>query len=283
MKTYDLKQNILSIFKETEHHGYDLHRLLKMQNITIGTSRLYSILDEMKEDGLLSDRWEKSDAGPKKRIYSLSEKGHQARLETLLQAIDVVHEFYVDYLQKLPATTNLFTNICKKLASQVPADGNIVCLFSEYTSPVEIILRGLKDELPLATFFLINPEDSRHHYPDGWQALPGRCDDIPLRNGFVDLLFITGYENEFAEKSCLKEWRRVLGEDGQFSLVTANTKIDELTNPLSIGQFIETFEHQSIKESGSSTWTSFKKKLEKLFPSIQQTRMQDISILRTSQ
>ena len=51
MRTKELKQFILSSFGSREFYGYEVHKALGIQEIKIGTSRLYRIRDEMKEEG----------------------------------------------------------------------------------------------------------------------------------------------------------------------------------------------------------------------------------------
>jgi DNA-binding PadR family transcriptional regulator len=262
-------------------HGYDLHSLLKLQGVSIGTSRLYSVLEGMKNDGLLLDRWEKSTAGPKKRIYSLSDAGHKERSKTLLQAIEIVHEFYLDYLESLPPESSPFKKIYKKLSSLLPENGTIVCLFSVYNSPLDMILRGFISENPNVNAFVVTPDRIDVDIPEGWKNLKGSCDDIPLKDGFVDVLFIAGFRNEFAMDACLSEWERVLSPEGHFSMVAPHTMIDEHISPLSIGDYIEAYEHHHTTEPVSPNWSDFRIKIEKMFPEIKQVKTPNIIILNS--
>ncbi len=104
MRTNELKEFILSSFGSREFYGYEVHKALTLQETSIGTSRLYSILDEMKEAELLYDRWEKSSSGPKKRLYCLSIEGKAERDKLLMDAIDTVHRFYLEYLLSLQSS-----------------------------------------------------------------------------------------------------------------------------------------------------------------------------------
>lgn len=75
MKPKDLKRIILKMFKSKEFYGYEIHKTLASKDIKIEISCLYRVLGEMLREGLLESRWETSQLGPKKRMYSLGEKG----------------------------------------------------------------------------------------------------------------------------------------------------------------------------------------------------------------
>jgi DNA-binding PadR family transcriptional regulator len=69
---------MLEVFADgnEELHGYAVHRKLLSRDIHVPLSRLYQVLHEMLDEGLLEDRWERSRSGPKKRVYHLSRMGY---------------------------------------------------------------------------------------------------------------------------------------------------------------------------------------------------------------
>ncbi|NIM45061.1 MAG: hypothetical protein GTO54_05430, partial [Nitrososphaeria archaeon] len=62
---------------------YDIHKTLDQESVEIELSRLYRVLNEMEREDLLSSRWEKSIAGPKKKMYTMGEAGRK-KLRTIL-------------------------------------------------------------------------------------------------------------------------------------------------------------------------------------------------------
>lgn len=67
---------LLAIIKDGEIYGYELAAKLEsygFQNFSEGT--IYPLLLRMQKEGLVSTTLRKSTAGPKRKYYSLTEKG----------------------------------------------------------------------------------------------------------------------------------------------------------------------------------------------------------------
>ncbi len=71
---------ILLILSMGDNHGLGI--LKKMDEIAVGhrldTAVVYRVLKKMQEEGLITSCWEKSEAGPKKKVYSITESGADA-------------------------------------------------------------------------------------------------------------------------------------------------------------------------------------------------------------
>lgn len=68
----------LRILYETPTYGYQL--LDEIEERTCGCHKLepgsiYTVLRRMEEKGLLTSAWERGDAGPDRRVYTVTEKG----------------------------------------------------------------------------------------------------------------------------------------------------------------------------------------------------------------
>lgn len=71
---------VLLLLRERPAHGYDLLERLKAFGIVDADSgNLYRKLRSLEEQGMVHSRWETSEAGPKRRMYHLTEPGN-ARL-----------------------------------------------------------------------------------------------------------------------------------------------------------------------------------------------------------
>lgn len=67
---------LLLLTAERPSHGYDyLEQLDSLGMAGVDPGGLYRTLRSMEQEGLLSSRWETSDAGPARRTYELSEDG----------------------------------------------------------------------------------------------------------------------------------------------------------------------------------------------------------------
>jgi PadR family transcriptional regulator, regulatory protein PadR len=69
---------LLSIIKEGEIYGYELAAKLESYGFhSFSEGTIYPLLLRMQKEGLVSTTLRKSTAGPKRKYYSLSEKGEQ--------------------------------------------------------------------------------------------------------------------------------------------------------------------------------------------------------------
>lgn len=88
---------LLAIIKEGEIYGYELAARLEsygFQSFSEGT--IYPLLLRMQKEGLVSATLRKSTAGPKRKYYTLTDKGEQelelfiARWDQLSSSVDHV-------------------------------------------------------------------------------------------------------------------------------------------------------------------------------------------------
>lgn len=85
---------VLSILSTGESYGYAI--IKRVRELSAGEMEwsegmLYPTLKRMQQQGLLSSRWKKSDAGRRRRYYRLTKKGREA-LEGERAAWLKVHE-----------------------------------------------------------------------------------------------------------------------------------------------------------------------------------------------
>jgi len=66
---------ILSIIKEKEAYTSDILETLKDAKLLVVEGTVYPLLTRLKNDGLLSYRWEESTSGPPRKYYGLTELG----------------------------------------------------------------------------------------------------------------------------------------------------------------------------------------------------------------
>lgn len=80
---------ILSIIKRAEAYPSDIIEEMKKANLNILEGTLYPLLTRLKNADLLSYRWVESLAGPPRKYFSLTEKGHlfYKELETTWQEL----------------------------------------------------------------------------------------------------------------------------------------------------------------------------------------------------
>jgi len=72
---------ILSILSEGEHYPTEIIERMKGAKLLIVEGTLYPLLTRLKNDGLLSYRWEESPSGPPRKYFLLTEDGKKSLKE----------------------------------------------------------------------------------------------------------------------------------------------------------------------------------------------------------
>ena len=283
MRTPELKRIILRLVGNREFYGYEIHKKLEQRNITIGIGRLYSILNEMKEEAFLTDRWERSERGPKRRIYRIAKKGKTVRDEILGDAIKTVHEFYMEYLFDLPAELSVFNTIGDLLAENIPKTANVAYIASRFSGPVAKIIETLQERFTEGNLYAISQKGKNGQLKlDSVSIVDGTLDDIPMKDEYLDLLIVTGNITSDCLDKCLQEWRRVLDENGRLAIVTPTALLAKYSDPLDIGEFVEQREHPQSDADSILDFEILSNGLEEYFDSVDIEKIVHISIIRGS-
>lgn len=67
---------LLLLLRDGSSYGYELRRELGIRVMELEPAVMYRNLRDMERDGLISSRWMQSDAGPRRRVYDITEAGH---------------------------------------------------------------------------------------------------------------------------------------------------------------------------------------------------------------
>lgn len=76
---------ILSILSDGEHYPTEIIERMKNAKLLVVEGTLYPLLTRLKNDGLLSYRWEESTSGPPRKYFTLTEEGKK-NLASLLDS-----------------------------------------------------------------------------------------------------------------------------------------------------------------------------------------------------
>ena len=74
---------ILSILSDGEHYPTEIIERMKTAKLIVVEGTLYPLLTRLKNDGLLSYRWEESTSGPPRKYFTLSEEGRKTLTELI--------------------------------------------------------------------------------------------------------------------------------------------------------------------------------------------------------
>lgn len=84
-----LEYCILSIISRDEAYASDILDTLKEAQLVVVEGTVYPLLTRMKNEGLLSYRWQESTGGPPRKYYALTDEGREllSQLDSEWQAI----------------------------------------------------------------------------------------------------------------------------------------------------------------------------------------------------
>lgn len=91
-----LEYCILTIISKKEVYASDILFQLKEAELIVVEGTLYPLLTRLKNDGLLSYRWEESKSGPPRKYYEITEAGKE-----FLKGLDKGWKDLVEAVEKL--------------------------------------------------------------------------------------------------------------------------------------------------------------------------------------
>jgi len=281
MRTEALKRTILRLFRRREFYGYDIQGRLEMEGVEVELSRLYRVLNEMEREGLLEGRWVKSSSGPRRKMYNIGDGGREVLRKVLLEAIGTVHSFYGDYLLDLYPEIRVFDEIFDWISSGLEG-GEIVAYLVGDNSPMhEIVIGNLVRRVPRGKVYVVVSENmTRELKADSWSQIAGESDDIPLKDGFVDMLLTITLPGEEDLERCLQEFRRVLNVGGVLGIMTPSILVEEQRDPLTIGDYIEMYEHEVIERGERLSKGRLRSAVGELFGEIDEMQLVHMTLLK---
>jgi len=72
-----LELAILKIISEKECYGYHIVESLKQYRIAISEGTIYPLLSRLKDEEVITYRWEGSSMGPPRKYYLITDKGRE--------------------------------------------------------------------------------------------------------------------------------------------------------------------------------------------------------------
>jgi ubiquinone/menaquinone biosynthesis C-methylase UbiE len=79
-------------------------------------------------------------------------------------------------------------------------------------------------------------------------------------------------------KKSLKEWCRVLKQGGTLAIITPTILIRKYKDPLSIGNFIEKYEHEALEKGQYMQAEPFRTLLQKLFHKVEEKQILHMTV-----
>ncbi len=91
---------VLLILKRGDAYASEMIARLKEAHLIVMEGTLYPLLTRLKNDGLLSYRWEESTQGPPRKYYSITPVGHQFLEQSWDEIASAVTILQLDYNNK---------------------------------------------------------------------------------------------------------------------------------------------------------------------------------------
>jgi SAM-dependent methyltransferase len=237
----------------------------------------------MMREGRLESRWEKSRIGPRKRIYKLGEKGRKDLNNILLDAIRTVHGFYGAYLMSLLPKINVFDDLVNAFTEGLKEYAKIGYVVSKPSRMNEVLLATIQKKFPHIKIFLIKPSSMAVDINlDNVTKMDGTYTYLPLKEEYVDLLVVIDLPKKDYLEAALKEWHRILKQDGKLTICTPTILLTKYEDPLTIGDFIEKYEHETIEKSEHLDSGFLQTQLNKFFYNIEERQIVHMTILQIS-
>lgn len=91
---------VLLILRRGDAYASEMIARLKDAHLIVMEGTLYPLLTRLKNDGLLSYRWEESSQGPPRKYYSITPVGHQfleqlqSSWDEIASAVNILNDDY---------------------------------------------------------------------------------------------------------------------------------------------------------------------------------------------
>jgi SAM-dependent methyltransferase len=212
-------------------------------------------------------------------VYRLGEKGRNELNDILSDAIRTVHDFYGQYLLKLPPETNVFDRLCSLLTDRLSDMGNIALIASKYSVMIEKMIHALSSKASRSYF--IKPRSvASGPKLDDVVLLEGDYLDVPLKDGHIDLLLVIDTPPKDVLKESVKEWHRTLKKSGHLAVLIPTILVRPFQDPLTIGDFLERHEHNLSEEKVDKNL--LKLSLGKLFDNVEERQIVHMTLFLAS-
>lgn len=262
------------MFKEM--HGYEIGRQLSSEGISGQLSYIYQVLSEMKNEGLIKSYWKRSPNGPKIKVYGLDTSGWQELQVTLKNLASSVHEFYIDYLARLPPEkwllkwermiTDMGPDLQSKTIVFVAAK---TYALKAYRYALEYASQKIGRDIYLITD---KPSDFNLNLKN-LVVMSGRHYEIPLRTDFADIILAFDPPVPKALHDSVAEFNRVARKEGVAAIGYPNIETED---PLTIGAFIEKI-HYDLNTSDFPDEKTIISTFEKHFHTVRKVKAADFT------
>ena len=277
MKKRDLKVNILRFLMARDMHGYEIGRKLSSRGLSGQLSYIYQVLSEMRKEGLIKSIWQNRNNGRKRKVYSLAIGGREELQTTLKDIISSVHEFYSDYLARLPAKDWLIKWEGMLISNEMKEPSTFVFVVDKPSAlrVYQFILEYYCNKVGRDVYLVKEKSIDFSVNLKNLVAMTGSHTEIPLRRDFADVVVAFDPPKPELLEEAVTEFHRVVKKDGVAAIGYPN--IEEQEAPLTIGAFIERI-HYDLNNQGFPDEQIIRLTFEKYFHTVKATRVSSFTL-----
>jgi len=214
----------------------------------------------------------------------LGKKGREELNNILVDAIKTVHGFYGAYLMNLPPKINVLHGIIRLLTDGMMSDETIVYIATKFSPMHAMIIYNLQRKIPQGTTFLVKPKSLDLEIKiDNLVSLDGAYSDVLLKDGNANLLVVMDLPEKDILEKALREWHRIISKNGKLVIITPTILVHIYEDPLTIGDFVEKYEHETIEKGIKVDKDRLKKMINNYFSKIDEKEIVHMTILTASE
>lgn len=280
MRKDDLKKKIIEMINSADMHGYEVQKKLTSKGVRLNLSYLYRVLAEMEKEGYIEASREKSLLGPERKVYRLGERGSGELDEELKQAVGVIHDRYIEYLQKLPPQKSVIRKLLGLLDLHTNRSGRVLVVAPRVF--YDWMITPLCEKTNGGEVYLVKPKSVRVNLEcDRLVLLDTRMENILLRDNFIDTVRVHG-EPENVTKA-VEEFHRILRKNGRLIMVFPYFHSTREDYPITVGEFVEKVEHELSEEDRTTLdFSTTKTLLAHYFRKVTHYRLAHLTVLIAS-
>jgi PadR family transcriptional regulator, regulatory protein PadR len=93
---------LLLLLRDGSSYGYELRRELDLRATDLDPAVMYRTLRDMEQNGFITSHWMRSDAGPRRRVYDITDAGRDelARIAAMIRGMRDSHSEFLATLER---------------------------------------------------------------------------------------------------------------------------------------------------------------------------------------
>ncbi len=240
----DIRFLVLRMLAERPRHGYELARDLRAKGFRTERNYLHKMLKALYTQGLLRKSWQEGPHGPRRLVYSLAEPGRTALRMEAAKAFEFLRSMY----DIQAAVSGLAVSIPEMFLHFADVTGphlnkKRVVQYASYVDPTVCNTAqtiGITRAFPDKEHYIVKPPyvDAPANL-EGATVLNGLPHDIPLRDGFAEVLGVDGLIGCRTVEEAMREWHRILAPGGLLYLMIPKSIVSGEDGPIGFADYIE--------------------------------------------